>query len=244
MYMKDAGKRKKPDAHFTEQTDIIANALKEGRHILSEHESKQVLRAYGIPVTKEREAHNRKSFKDALIEIGFPLAVKVSSPHISHKTERGLVHVDIRNQREAMAAYRKITDKNEAEGFPVLVQEMVSGERELMIGLKRDLQFGPCVAFGLGGIFTEIFRDICVRVAPVEKAEALRMMRDFRAHKILNAFRGMPGADMDELARMIMVVGKIGLEEKRIMEVDINPVILDDDGKPVAVDALIALHEM
>jgi hypothetical protein len=70
------------------------------------------------------------------------------------------------------------------------------------------------------------------------------MMRDFRAHKILNAFRGMPGADMDELARMIMVVGKIGLEEKRIMEVDINPVILDDDGKPVAVDALIALHEM
>jgi len=140
-----------------------------------------------------------------------------------------------------MIAYKKIVKETESEGASVLVQEMVFGNRELMIGLKRDPQFGPCVAFGLGGIFTEILQDICVRVAPIEQSEAIRMMRDFKAHKILGAFRGMPGADLDRLARMIVAVGRIGIEEQRIGEIDMNPVILAAGGRPVAVDALIAL---
>jgi len=221
--------------------DVIDDALREGRKILSEYESKLVLRAYGIPVTKEKEVNDMIGLKSAVTEIGFPLVIKANSPCISHKTERGLVHVNIRNQREAMIAYKKIVKETESEGASVLVQEMVFGNRELMIGLKRDPQFGPCVAFGLGGIFTEILKDICVRVAPIEQSEAIRMMRDFKAHKILGAFRGMPGADLDRLARMIVAVGRIGIEEQRIGEIDMNPVILAAGGRPVAVDALIAL---
>lgn len=221
--------------------DVIDDALREGRKILSEYESKLVLRAYGIPVTKEKEVNDMIGLKSAVTEIGFPLVIKANSPCISHKTERGLVHVNIRNQREAMIAYKKIVKETKSEGASVLVQEMVFGKRELMIGLKRDLQFGPCVAFGLGGIFTEILQDICVRVAPIEQSEAIRMMRDFKAHKILDAFRGMPGADLDRLARMIVAVGRIGIEEQRIGEIDMNPVILAAGGRPVAVDALIAL---
>lgn len=221
--------------------DVIDDALREGRKILSEYESKLVLRAYGIPVTKEKEVNDMIGLKSAVTEIGFPLVIKANSPRISHKTERGLVHVNIRNQREAMIAYKKIVKETKSEGASVLVQEMVFGNRELMIGLKRDPQFGPCVAFGLGGIFTEILQDICVRVAPIEQSEAIRMMRDFKAHKILDAFRGMPGADLDRLARMIVAVGRIGIEEQRIGEIDMNPVILAAGGRPVAVDALIAL---
>lgn len=221
--------------------DVIGRALREERRVLSEYESKQILRAYGIPVTREMECHDMNGFKNALDEIGFPLVIKISSPSVSHKTERGLVHVDIRNRNEAMIAFKKIMNETKAKNVSVLVQEMVSGDRELMMGLKSDPQFGPCVAFGLGGIFTEILEDICVRIAPIEKSEAVRMMKDFKAHGILDAFRGMPCADLDQIAHMIIAVGRIGIEEPRIKEIDINPVILAA-GKPVAVDALVALH--
>jgi len=239
--MKRAYKKENETVRSGGEMDVIGRALREGRRVLSEYESKQILRAYGIPVTRETEARDIKGFRDALAEIGFPLVVKVSSPDVSHKTERGLVHVDIRNRKEAMIAFKKIMNETKAENASILIQEMVIGDRELMIGLKRDPQFGPCVAFGLGGIFTEILQDICVRIAPIEKAEVVRMMKDFKAHRILDAFRGMPCADLDQIARMIITVGRIGIEEPRIKEIDINPVMLAA-GKPVAVDALVALY--
>jgi acetyl-CoA synthetase (ADP-forming) len=200
------------------------------------------MRAYDIPVTREREARDVKGFGDALAEIGFPMVIKACSPNASHKTERGLVHVDVRTRKEAMAAFRKITKEIKGDGASVLVQEMVAGERELVMGLTRDAQFGPCVVFGLGGIFAEVLHDVCFRVAPIEKSEALRMMREIKSHKILDAFRGMPRADLDGLAAMIMNLGRLGLEDERIKEIDINPVILSARG-PIAVDALIVLHE-
>jgi len=219
---------------------VIENALRQGRKTLTEHESKLILSSYGIPVTMEKEVHDVKGLKTALVEVRFPLVIKVSSSHVSHKTDRGLVHVDIRNETEAVTAFKKIMKEIGEEDASVLVQEMISGEKELMIGLTRDAQFGSCVVFGLGGIFTEILHDICIRIAPVEKSEALQMLRNIKAQGILDAFRGMPCADLDELARMIMTVGQIGCEEPRIKEIDINPVILSA-GRPVAVDALIAL---
>jgi len=123
----------------------------------------------------------------------------------------------------------------------VLVQEMVKGQRELVIGLTRDAQFGPCVMFGLGGIFTEILKDISFRVAPLEKRDALEMMQEIKGHKILGAVRGMEAADLDQLCEILIRVGQIGLDHEEIKEVDINPVILAK-GKPVAVDALIVLE--
>jgi acyl-CoA synthetase (NDP forming) len=111
----------------------------------------------------------------------------------------------------------------------------------LVIGLTRDAQFGPCVMFGLGGIFTEILKDISFRIAPLEKRDALEMMRDIKGHKILDAVRGMEAADLDVLADILIKVGQIGMENDRIKEIDINPVILSGS-KPIAVDALVVLE--
>ena len=223
--------------------EIIKNALKEGRTALSEHESKEILASYHIPISKEIVVDNAETLMKAVQEIGYPLVLKGCSSDITHKTEKGLIHLDIRNDNEAQAAFEEIT--RGMTGDPngsVLVQEMVKGQRELVIGLTRDPQFGPCVMFGLGGIFTEILKDISFRLAPLEKKDALDMMHDIKGHKILDAIRGMESADKDMLVDILINVGKIGLENEAVKEIDINPVILSGS-RPVAVDALIILEE-
>ena len=134
--------------------------------------------------------------------------------------------MDIRNVEEARAAFTEIMDAMDDDDKAVLVQEMVKGQRELVVGLTRDPQFGPCVMFGLGGIFTEILKDISFRVAPLKKRDALEMMQDIKGHKILDAVRGMEAADLDQLAEILISVGNIGLENSAIKEIDMNPVIL------------------
>ena len=220
---------------------IVEKALEEGRGTLSEYESKQVLSAYGIPVTKEFLVEDRQGLMSATKEIGYPVVLKGCSSEIAHKTEKGLIKVDIRNEEEASTAFEEIKAHMGTDGR-VLVQEMVKGQRELVIGLTRDPQFGPCVMFGLGGIFTEILKDISFRVAPSEKRDALEMMQDIKGHKILEAVRGMEAADLDMLSDILMKVGQIGLENEAVKEIDINPVIISG-GKPVAVDALVVLEQ-
>ena len=221
--------------------EIIEKALGEGKKTLSEYESKKVLEAYQIPVTREVLVQDGRELIEAAREIGFPLVLKGCSSDISHKTEKGLIRVDIRNEDEATAAFEEITAGMGGEGNAVLVQEMVKGQRELVVGLTRDAQFGPCVMFGLGGIFTEILKDISFRIAPLEKRDALDMMRDIKGHKILDAVRGMEAADLDILADILIKVGRIGMENDRIKEIDINPVILSGS-RPIAVDALVVLE--
>lgn len=220
--------------------ELIERAVKEGRKTLSEYESKQLLASYRIPVTREQLVTNADELRSALEEMGFPLVLKGCSPDITHKTERGLIRIDIRSDGEAEEAFEEIISKLEGKGKAVLVQEMIHGKRELVIGLSRDPQFGPCVMFGLGGIFTEVVKDVSFRVAPLERQDALEMMGEIRAYKILEAIRGMEAADRDLLADMLLQVGRIGLEEDRIKEIDINPIILAGS-RPVAVDALVVL---
>ena len=222
---------------------IIDNALKEGRSTLTEHESKQVLASYHLPVTREELVSSPEELLEAAGHIGYPLVIKGCSAKIAHKTEKGLIRVDVRNDEEATTAFREISAAmNGATGGAILVQQLVKGQRELVVGLTRDAQFGPCVMFGLGGIFTEILKDTVFRVAPLEKQDALEMMQEIRASKILEEIRGMVPVDKDRLAEMLMTVGRIGIENDRIKEIDINPVIISG-GKPVAVDALVVLQE-
>ena len=221
--------------------DILNEAIKEGRTDLSEHESKNVLAAYHIPVTHEILVETSNGVIPAVHEIGYPVVMKACSPAISHKTEKGLVRVDIRNDREALKAFDEIIAGIDGNGGSVLIQEMVKGKRELVIGLIRDPQFGPCVMFGLGGIFTEILRDVSFRIAPLNKRDALEMMSEINAHKILDAVRGMEPADRGTLTEMLINVGKIGLENDAVKEIDINPVIISGS-RPVAADALVVLQ--
>jgi acetyl-CoA synthetase (ADP-forming) len=221
--------------------EIIEKALKKVQTVLSEYESKQVLAAYHIPVTREILVNDVKDIVNAAQEIGYPLVLKGCSPEIAHKTEKGLIRVDIRNENEARAAFGEIMAGMGTKAG-VLVQEMVKGQRELVVGLTRDPQFGPCVMFGLGGIFTEILKDISFRIVPLEKRDALDMIQEINGHKILEAVRGMEAVDLDTLSDILIKVGLIGLENDGIKEIDINPVIISRS-KPVAVDALVVLEE-
>jgi len=222
---------------------IIDNALNEGRTTLTEYESKQILASYELPVTREELVSSPQDLLKAAGRIGYPLVIKGCAAEIAHKTEKGLIRVDVRNDEEAATAFGEISAAmNGASGGAVLVQQLVKGQRELVIGLIRDPQFGPCVMFGLGGIFTEILRDTVFRVAPLEKQDALDMMQEIKARKILEEIRGLPAVDKDMLAEMLITVGRIGIENDRIKEIDINPVIISG-GNPVAVDALVVLRQ-
>lgn len=219
---------------------IIDKALRKGQKTLSEYEAKQVLAAYDIPVTKEILVKDKEHLEKAIQKIGFPLVMKGCSAEIAHKTEKGLIHVDVRTATEAKKAFREIMAGMEGFEGGVLLQEMIKGRRELVMGLTRDPQFGPCVMFGLGGIFTEILKDISFRRAPLEVRDTQEMMQEIKGHKILEAVRGMEAADTKRLSDMLIAIGRIGLEIPEVSEIDLNPVILCGS-KPVVVDALIVL---
>lgn len=220
---------------------IIKDALQKGRSVLSEYEAKQVLAAYGIPVTREYLVENRADVEKAAREIGYPLVMKGCSSEIAHKTEKGLIHVDIRSNAEALKVFDEIKAGLNVFRCSVLIQEMIRGRRELVMGMTRDDQFGPCVMFGLGGIFTEILKDISFRKAPLEKNDAVEMMQEIKGHKILGAFRGMEAVDVESLADILIQLGKIGLEVDHVQEIDLNPVIIFGK-KPIVVDALMILE--
>lgn len=219
---------------------IIDEARREKRLTLSEYESKRVLAAYGIPVTREFLVENKSTLEKTLREIGFPLVMKGCSAAIAHKTEKGLIHIDIRNTEEALRAFDKIQQGMERQSGAVLVQEMIRGQRELVLGMTRDDQFGPCVMFGLGGIFTEILHDVSFRRAPLEPTDAYSLMQEIKGRQILSAVRGMKAVDKKTLADMLVVLGLIGTEIDAVQEIDLNPVIISGE-KPVVVDALIVL---
>ncbi len=221
---------------------IIEDALERGAKTLSEHESKLFLAGHGIPVTQEKVVGTKDDAVAAAAEIGYPVVLKGSGEDLSHKTELNLIAMDIRDEKDVRVAYKKLTSNQEAPVKDILVQQMVKGDRELVVGMTRDVQFGPCVMFGLGGIFTEILEDISFRVAPLSREDAMDMMESIRGKKILDAVRGKPPVDREALADILIAIGQIGMNYDQIREIDINPLKILD-GKPIAiaVDALIVL---
>jgi acyl-CoA synthetase (NDP forming) len=220
---------------------MIAEALAAKQPTLSEHDSKRILEAYGIPTTRETLVTNPADAEAAAAQIGYPVVLKVCSAAVAHKTEQGLIELGITDSAALKQAFGRLAPKAEQVGGQILVQEMVAGSRELVVGLIRDPQLGPCVMFGLGGIFTEVLQDVCFRVAPLSAYDALDMTREIKSRKILEGIRGMQPVDLDELGRCLTGLGRIGLEHPAIREIDVNPLIVRD-GRPVAVDALVVLE--
>lgn len=223
--------------------EIVKEALRRGQKALSEYDAKRLLSQYGFAVVREKLVRSRSAALKAAKEIGLPVVLKGCSPQITHKTEKKLIEVDLRTLKEVERAFEAIWQR--AGDTPldgILVQEMVKGVRELVIGMIRDAQFGPCVMFGLGGIFTEILKDVSFRVAPLEKRDALEMVQEIKGAAILSSFRGMPPVDMEFLASLLINVGQLGLELEAVKEVDVNPLIISGD-KPIAVDALVVLED-
>ena len=219
--------------------EIIQHALAKGQKTLSEYESSLVIKSAGVEVVPSVLAKTRDEAFQMAEKIGFPVVMKGCSAELAHKTESGMVKLNVENSEEAARVFDELIGKmNGLDG--VLIQKMVKGSREFVIGLSRDPQFGPCVMFGLGGIFTEALKDVTFRVAPLSKEDALEMIDEIKTKKLLGEFRGNPAVDREALAKALIGVGELGMKYDSIAEIDINPLIICGD-KPVAVDALVIL---
>ena len=220
---------------------LVARSVKAGQGALSEFDSKRLLSAYGVPITRERLVNSEKDARAAAERLGYPVVLKGCAHDLLHKTEAGLVMVGLGSSKEVANAFRELKARAGSDfGGRFLVQEMVKGDRELMIGMTRDEQFGPSVMFGLGGIFTEILEDVVFRLAPLSLSDAREMMSEIRSAKILNSVRGMARVNQPMLARAIVAVGKAAVDNPDIAEIDINPLIVSGS-HPVAVDGLVIL---
>ncbi|MBP7737919.1 MAG: acetate--CoA ligase family protein [Spirochaetes bacterium] len=220
--------------------EIIKEAMRRGDRALNEYESKRILGSYSIPITGEKVARSLDEALSIARGIGYPVALKGSSRTITHKTERGLIELGIDGDDALRKAHQAIEERGQGHLDGVLVQRMINGDREFAAGLIRDPQFGPCVMFGLGGIYTEVLRDVSFRIAPLKTRDALDMMDEIRGGKLLDAFRGKAAVNREVMARILVSLGRIGLENDEIAEIDINPLLISE-GMPVAVDALVIL---
>ena len=226
---------------------IIDKAREQKRGALFEHEAKDLLSLVGLPTTNYRVVRDRKEAVKAANEIGFPVVLKIVSPQVLHKSDAGGVVLDIGNDDELSRCYDLIVDRvkekvPEAEIHGVLVEEMASPSVEVIVGATRDAQFGPTVMFGVGGILTEIIKDVSFRVAPFGLDEAIKMMGEIKSHRVLEGARGMPVVDKAVLADIIVKTSKLMLENPGIVAIDLNPVIVYEDAAKI-VDARIILGD-
>ena len=243
--------RTKPTAESRSAAMAIINkVIAEGRFSLSEHEGKGVLSAYGIPVTREKMVQSSGELAKVLKDFSLPVAMKVDSPDILHKTEAGIIRLNVSSAAEATAVYEELMEKAhrynpQARINGVLVQEMVTDSVECLIGVSHDPQFGPTVTFGLGGIFVEVMKDVSLRVAPLTERDATRMIRHIKGYKILEGVRGQTPRDITAIRDAILKVSQMAMDLSDVIaEVDINPLMVGAEGKGVkAVDALIVLRQ-
>lgn len=219
---------------------IIEQALAAGKKNLSEHQSKELLAAYGVPVSRERMVTDLIEAREAAKEFGYPVVLKVCGSSVVHKTESGLIQMGIKDPNELEQAFKRLQPSAQEVDAGILVQEMVDGRRELVLGLTRDPGFGPCIMLGLGGIFAEALADVTFRVAPLSRHDALEMQGELKSQKLLGAFRGEPEVDREVLAGCLIALDQLARDFPQVKEVDLNPMIVRR-GKPVAVDALVVL---
>lgn len=233
------------DPSFRTLEDAVPEQGGKGeREILSEHDSKEMLIKYGIPVPKEKVAANEEELKLALKEIGFPVVLKIDSPDIPHKTDIGGVRLNIQTEEEAVTAFHEIL-ANAKKNVPdariggVLAAQMLQKGTEMILGIHRDAQFGPMVLVGFGGVSVELFKDSALYPAPFGYDEATEMIKSLKTYPLLGGYRGSRPLDVDALAKMLVSLGNLAVEQKDVIsELDMNPVFVYENGV-CAVDALI-----
>jgi len=213
-------------------------------NVLTERASKAVLACYGIPVVTEVLVQNVSEALAHAAQIGYPLVIKVESPDLPHKTEAGVIRLDIRDAAALTSAYEQVM-RNAGKIMPrpringVLMQPMIEAGIEVMVGARVDPQFGPLVVVGLGGIFVELLKDSALAIAPVSRSEAQAMLKSLKGDALLNGFRGAPGVNRELLADVICRVSQFALDHQdQISEIDVNPFLCSAE-RVIAVDALI-----
>jgi acetate---CoA ligase (ADP-forming) len=228
-----------------QQHQTLAQLHGLGRTTLSESESTRLITAWGVPVAQELRVDSAEAAVEAARTIAYPVALKVDSPAILHKTEADVIRLGLRDTAQVQAAFAEVManavrNAPDAATSGVLVQEMVSDGVEVIVGVSYDAQLGPMLLFGTGGVLVEVYSDVALRHCPITRAEALAMVAEVKGARLLQGFRGRPAADIDALADTLVRVSHLAVHlEGTLAELDINPLLVLPAGQGVkAVDAL------
>jgi len=227
-------------------TAILDKAKKEGRTVLTEFESKELLRKAGIPVIETKLVKSKQEAISVSKELGFPVVLKIASPDVVHKSDSGGVKLGIANATQAGKAYSEIM-LSIKQRYPsaiihgLTVQKMAPPGIQVIVGMNKDPQFGPVLMFGLGGILVELLKDVSFRIVPVTKRDAAEMIREIKGYPLLEGYRGQEPANIDALQDIIVRVSQFVERTPEIKELDLNPIFAYRD-KAVSVDARIVLE--
>ncbi|MCL5075791.1 MAG: acetate--CoA ligase family protein [Chloroflexi bacterium] len=221
---------------------VLADCQRQGRTFLLEPEAKRVLSLAGIPTTDCLVASTLEEVLQAAEAIGYPVVLKVLSSQIVHKTDIGGVKLNLRNKNELEQAYRDLKQAVERVDptAEVIVQKMAESGTEVIVGMSTEAQFGPILMFGLGGIFTEILKDVCFRLIPITPQDAAEMITAIRAYPLLRGYRGV-AADLAAISDILLKVSQLATDYPQISELDLNPIVIYETGALV-LDARIGLR--
>ncbi len=237
------------------ERDAVAKVFDEelaaGRSQLIEIRALEAMKHYGFPIVPFQLARSADEAVAAATAIGYPVVMKIVGPMILHKTDVGGVKVDLSDEASVRAAHDVMLGAvrtrlgKDVEIWGVLIQKMLPRGKEIILGVTRDERFGPLLMFGLGGIYTEVLRDVAFRLAPIRENEAEEMIHDIRSIKLLQGVRGEPPSDLAATAECLLRLSQLVTDHPRISELDINPLLVYSRGKGVMVaDARIILKEI
>ncbi len=226
---------------------IIDKARGEGRSLLTEVEAKDLLKEAGVSVVDTRLATSREEAVALSGKLGLPVALKIASSDVVHKSDAGGVKLGLETADQVGAAYDEIL-ASIGKAFPdakiqgISVQSMARTGVEVIVGMSKDAQFGPVLMFGLGGILVEILKDVSFRIVPLAKRDAAEMIREIKGYPLLEGYRGSEPVDVANLEAMVLKVSEFVDKNPDIKELDLNPVFAYGDGA-VAVDARVVLED-
>ncbi|MBD3198226.1 MAG: acetyl-CoA synthetase [Candidatus Lokiarchaeota archaeon] len=224
-------------------SDILDQKSKAGENVLTEFESKKLLKEIGIPIPAQKLTKTKEETIGAAEEMGFPVVMKLMAEDIVHKSDTGAVKLNLKDKNDVEAAYDELMSIPSESEKQISVQEMAKEPiTELIIGMTTDPQFGPALMFGIGGILVELLEDVSFRIAPITEYDAKEMIREIKGFPLLDGFRGKPKADLNAIVDILMKISEFVIENENIYEMDLNPVFIYDDGI-MCVDARIILKK-
>ncbi len=224
-------------------SELLKNKLGSNQTVLTEFESKNLLKEIGIPIPEQELAITKEETIAVAKKIGFPVVLKLMAEDIVHKSDTGAVKLKINNEVEVATAYDELMKIPSQSEKSISVQKMADEPiTELIIGMTTDAQFGPALMFGIGGILVELLEDVSFRIAPITEYDAREQIHEIKGFPILDGYRGKPKADLDAIVNTLLKISDLVIKHEEINEMDLNPVFIYESGL-VCVDARIILKK-
>ncbi len=224
-------------------SELLKNKLESNQTVLTEFESKNLLKEIGIPIPEQELVTTKEETIVVAKKIGFPVVLKLMAEDIVHKSDTGAVKLNINNEVEIADAYDELMKIPSQSEKSISVQKMADEPiTELIIGMTTDAQFGPALMFGIGGILVELLEDVSFRIAPITEYDAREQIHEIKGFPILDGYRGKPKADLDAIVKTLLKISDLVIKHEEINEMDLNPVFIYENGL-VCVDARIILKK-